>query len=979
MNTFRIGFLSLVVALFSFTSVFAQSTTGSINGTVAGASAGTVVVAVDNSRNVERSVSAANGTFAIDDLVPGVYTVEVRNGNAVVDSATVEVRVDIDLSIALATADAQIEEILVSGQRIDALDVGIAESGIVVTAEEIEALPVGRSLTSVAMLSPGATRGDNSFGGVSFSGSSVAENQTYINGLPVTNFRTGVGFGYTPFEFFGQMQTRTGAYGAQYGRSTGGVINAVTKSGSNDFRFGIVGNNSYNQSTSPNTFSSNNSKDDYSTGTTDIWASGPLWRDRIFYYVMQQDYSYESEYWGNVETSSGWGRTLEDQTFLGYKIDAYITDNQRLEYTYWDSTSSVRGQSWDGGADWDGEAEGDYLGEVVSYTGGENWIASYTGDFGLFTVRYAVGENNENRTSPPVNVDQTPSFIYGNGTARAYTDWVACCGSLGFDTREISRFDVEFDLLGHNIRVGTEEEVLTALDSFEYNTGYFWRVFADNGPLPQARDNFWCVNLEASYGAQYNFTCSDDYSGSAVRYEYRTGGTFENTNSAFYITDSFNIGDLSLELGLRNDHFVNLNAARDAFVDIDDQWAPRLSAAYQLDSRTNIFANYGTYYLPVAANTNIRMAGNEVYNAHYFQIELPNGYATEATTQGEQLVPSSQRRFLFSQTYSDGSVPDPKDILAKDITPMYQTEYVLGLERVLDNGMVLGVKGLYRTLSSTIEDILIEDGVTAYFDGTQYEDAINSVYGFYPGSHYVLTNPGEDMTIYIPAIDAVDGVHGGYPGGEVTLTAEQMNIPKPTRDWKALEVTLQRAWDGRGSDYFSYTLGSSYGNYEGWVRSDNGQDDAGITSLFDSGDMTDNGEGPLPNDRTHTLKYYGNRMLTDNFLVGLNVMYQSGRPLNCFGQRAGARTYTNSMFYCNGEVVERGDRGRTDGVLTMDLNAQYTLRFANQEVILTGTVYNLLDSSKVTERYEENTAYYYRVTGYQSPRTVRVGFRYNFN
>ena len=232
---------------------------------------------------------------------------------------------------------------------------------------------------------------------------------------------------------------------------------------------------------------------------------------------------------------------------------------------------------------------------------------------------------------------------------------------------------------------------------------------------------------------------------------------------------------------------------------------------------------------------------------------------------------------------------------------------------------------------------------------------------------------------YIPEIDAVAGVHDGYPGGEVTITADQFGIPKPTREWKALEVTLNRPWDGSGSDFFSYTLGSSYGNYEGWVRSDNGQDDAGITSLFDSADMTINGEGYLPNDRRHTIKYFGNRQITDNFLVGVNVTYQSGRPINCFGQRSGARSYANSMFYCNGEVVERGTAGRTDGILTVDLNTQYTLRIGNQEVVLTGTVYNLLDSARSSEIYEDNTSTYRRITGYQSPRTVRFGFRYNFN
>jgi len=143
--------------------------------------------------------------------------------------------------------------------------------------------------------------------------------------------------------------------------------------------------------------------------------------------------------------------------------------------------------------------------------------------------------------------------------------------------------------------------------------------------------------------------------------------------------------------------------------------------------------------------------------------------------------------------------------------------------------------------------------------------------------------------------------------------------------------------------------------------------------------MTANGEGYLPNDRRHTIKYFGNRQLTDSFLVGLNATYQSGRPINCFGQQAGARTYSNSMFYCNGAVVERGAAGRTDGILTVDLNAQYTLRLGNQEVVLTGTVYNLLDGARSSEVYEDATSTYRQITSYQAPRSVRLGFRYNFN
>ena len=55
--------------------------------------------------------------------------------------------------------------------------------------------------------------------------------------MNVTNFRNGLGASTIPFEFYDQFQIKTGGYSAEFGRSTGGVVNAVTKRGSNDWQF----------------------------------------------------------------------------------------------------------------------------------------------------------------------------------------------------------------------------------------------------------------------------------------------------------------------------------------------------------------------------------------------------------------------------------------------------------------------------------------------------------------------------------------------------------------------------------------------------------------------------------------------------------------------------------------------------------------------------------------------------------------------
>ena len=66
----------------------------------------------------------------------------------------------------------------------------------------------------------------------------MAENTVYINGLNVTDFYNRIGFSSVPFAFYEEFQVKTGGYSVEFGRTTGGVINAVTRSGSNEFQFG---------------------------------------------------------------------------------------------------------------------------------------------------------------------------------------------------------------------------------------------------------------------------------------------------------------------------------------------------------------------------------------------------------------------------------------------------------------------------------------------------------------------------------------------------------------------------------------------------------------------------------------------------------------------------------------------------------------------------------------------------------------------
>ncbi|MEK9696890.1 MAG: TonB-dependent receptor plug domain-containing protein, partial [Candidatus Poseidoniales archaeon] len=875
--------------------------------------------------------------------------------------------IDTNTRLAMATDANVIDEIVVRGERVVLLDTGIAESGIVVTAEEIEALPISRGLNSVALLAPGATAGVAAFGGVSFSGSSVAENQTYINGLSTTNFRTGLGYGYMPFEMFSQMQAKTGAYGAQYGRSTGGVINAVTKSGSNDFRFGINYNTTSPQSTIPDTVGSLNSLYERTTTTTDYWVSGPIIRDRLFYYALVQDYDYERSSYNNTEYASTPRnyRASEVTQFSAFKLDAYLTDTQRLEYTSWQNASQYFSYT----NEWDGVGAPGAQVAVTEYPNGgdENWVFAYTGDFGPLQVRYSQGQMQEDRSVNPSSYQVTPAYYFVGRTYSFLTDWSSSIIENGFDTREASRFEAEMTLGNHNIVVGTDQEELTA-DNFRGYSG-------PNGELW-----YYCDLTQGKpiYSGPY---CNAAYIGSGpdvdyigMQVKYGTLGTVKNYNTGYYIADTFSIGsNITVEAGLRNDTFQNDNAVGESFITLEDQIAPRLSVVYQADSGTRYFANYGRYYLPIAANTNIRQASQELYTIDWWEAD---GTWNETTQRPGGINFNGDP--IRNNTYSDGTIPNPRSIVDSTIEPMYQFEYVVGMETQW-NGLNVGAKAMVRKLGLTIEDIIIDEGIRNYFAGDntlidgpfgEYTAETYANYFYEEGTHaYVLTNPGTDITFY----------EDKFLDDWVTIPYDLTGIPIPTRTYKAIEFTANKPWDGRNGWTASYTFGRNYGNYEGWVNSINGQDDAGITTLFDSRDMSRNTYGDLPNDIRHTLKFWGNVALTDNLTVGTNVIFRTGAPRNCLGNEPGADTYPNAMFWCNGVDVPRGTQGRTDNLVNVDVNAQYRLSLANQDVILTATIFNIFDEQSVMQYYEDDDEFYGLPYVYQSPRTVRMGFRYNFN
>lgn len=963
-HTMRRNILWVALGVCVSTGALAQSNTG---GSISGqARTGDMILIENPATGFSREIAVgADGSFRQGALPPGSYRVTRRgaDGDATVRDA-VAVAAGSGASVSFVTPAATpgattLDRIEVRAIAINPIDVGSVESTTILTESVIDALPVPRNTTDIALLAPGTTVGDSAFGNLaSFGGATVGENAYYINGFNVTNFRNGLGGSTVPFEFYREFQVKTGGYGAEFGRSTGGVINATTKRGTNEWQFG---GNVYLE---PESLQEETNCVNRADGTqvslacrnfedsveANAYVSGPIIRDRLFFAALANYRDLEE----NFFSAGNYTARKNDDPFWGIKLDWQITDNHLLEYTgFSDKRYAVDTRfAYDGATD----TIGDRVTSTELRRGGRNDIFRYTGflsDSFTLSALYGKGEFDRSDVGEgddcPVILDARTGVSISRGCFSTQLPGTA------FDTREAYRVDAEWDLgeflYGrHRLRFGLDNETNTSEDNSFYSGGVLWQYRA----------------------------ASRSPTGFEVRQRfYSNGGSFETESQAFYLEDNWNVTDnLLLVLGIRNEEFDNKNAAGETFTKQSDQWAPRLGFSWDIsgDATRKLFANAGRYHLPVANNTNVRLAGQEFFTEQFLVLNGVNADFTPII--GAPLTDVS--------VFADGTIKDPRGIVDQNLEPMYQDEFILGYQQELVPGWTGGIRAIHRDLKSTIEDVAIDAALNRYAAANGFADF--EAGGF---DYYVLTNPGNDMDIAID-LDG-DGVLE-----EISLSATELGYPDSIRKYNAVEFTLDRAFDGIWFMQASYTWSKSYGNNEGYVRSDNGQDDAGLTTLFDQPGLLDNGFGNLPNDRRHQLKVFGAWQFLPDWRASGIVNLASGRPENCFGNHPTdefAAAYGAESFFCdltadgvyNPVATPRGSLGTTPATYRLDLGLEYRPEWAQKRLGVKLDVRNLFNSKRVTEVNEigelgpgDQNPNYRLPTAFQTPRTVRVALSYDW-
>jgi hypothetical protein len=638
-------------------SASAQSTTeGAIGGVVLDAQQATVPGAGVTVRNVatnstSEAVTDSNGRFLVIRLQPGVYSVEVMLSGFQPykrDNVIVEVGRSTNLDVSLGVAG-QTETIQVVATT-PVINTEQSDFSTNINQTTIANLPTNtRRWSTFALSTPGAAP-DGSFGLVSFRGISGLLNSNYVDGADNTQAffaeergRTRLAYSVS-MDAIQEFQVTTSNYSAEYGRAAGGVVNAVTKSGSNELHgsaFYFIRDNKWG-ATNPfqtqtvvqngvNTTIQLKPKDRRQQFGGTI--GGPIQRDKLFFFFSYDQQkrlfpgvaappnpavffapfsatelatfatrgitaAQQAEGIAFLQGLTGTVERKGDQTLFLPKIDWKVSPNHTFTATYnrlrWDSPAGVqtaavvfRGiEGWGNDGvhdDWTSERLTSVFGNGATNEVKFQWGRDY--EFQSSQPALAGQPVSSAGSSPQVTVAATGNFVFGKPDfleRRSYPD-----------ERRVDIGDTATFLVGsHLMRVGGNfSRVADTLDNLFQEAG----AYSYNNRVDFISD-YALRNL----GTARNYSAFNQGIGP-------TAFKFHTYDYDGFIQDNWHPNArTTLNLGLRYDYqqlpepqIPNpLLAATGNFPKDKNNFGPRLGAAYDLSGRGSsvIRGGYGIFY-----------------------------------------------------------------------------------------------------------------------------------------------------------------------------------------------------------------------------------------------------------------------------------------------------------------------------------------------------------------------------------------------
>jgi hypothetical protein len=966
----RIRLFAALVAIALFAApAMAQEQRGSIEGLVKDASGGVlpgVTIALAGGSGAKlNTVSDAQGIYRFPSLAPGTYTVTAdlsgfRQGKVEnVEVALGQVK-KVDFAMGLASVSETVE---VTAER-PLVDVKQSARQTNIRGEQVDLLPKGRDFTTLVTQAPGANN-EAKLGGLSIDGASAGENRYIIDGIETTSIQSGTSGKNVIADFIEEVQVKSSGYTAEYGGATGGVINAITKSGTNNFHgsalFNIQGDSlEAGRTPSLRLNPSDPTKAEYVTYPEDesvrmepgFALGGPIAQNRAWFFGAYQPALTTNKRTVDAATSNnplGLGNSNEQKIQVQYmtaNVTSQMSDSMRSRLAFNNSWARTKGllptlQATD-------PAGSDYRKTSTfpnwSLSGNMDWVVSPKLFFGIRGGYYLSDQYDSNVTEVPrftwtstSNVgllDVPTSLQRGAGFSSVLSNTKVVqdkqdrlyfqadstlYGNLG-GAHQL-KFGFQADRLGNKVDSGESRQLATV----RWNARLSTNPAACNGVI------FGTSTCRGTYG--YYSVRSQEVDPSRG---FITFGDVHMNVFGFFVQDAWTINNkLTINAGLRSEQENIPYYAPGADVDgvilpdngfsfnFADKIAPRVGFAYDIrgDGRTKAFGSWGIFYDIFKLELPRGSFGGDKWIEYYYTLDTFNWPTLVDSPNCPPACPGTPMRQTDFRHISVGS-----SAIEPDLKPMKQQEATFGLEHQLNDRMSTSVRYVHKQI-----DRAIEDTQTATLDADGNEI-------------YIIANPGEGLAT--PAFRDANG--------DVLVT-----VPKPVRDYDSVEFAFEKRMQSNWYLRTSYLWSRLFGNYSGLSQSDeNGRTSPNVGRLYDYPMMMfqDGGTavyGRLPTDRPHQFKTQFIWQAPFGTALGVNQYVASGLPVT---RELGIYPGNNLPVQYEGRMSD----GRTPTFSQTDLLIQHQFKFAgDRKLELSFNVLNLFNQDTAIAKFST----YHRVNG----------------
>jgi len=330
----------------------AQEQRGSIEGIVTDSSGGVLPGVTVEARSpamvgVTTVVSDSAGGYRFPSLPPGRYELTASlQGFTPAKASNVQLELGQVLKVNLSLSVGDLTESVQVKGEAPLIDVKQNSAGADIRSEVIERIPKGRDFTAIATSAPGIDN-ESRNNGIQIDGASGADNRFIIDGVDTTNLARGTSGRVLRPDFIQEIQVKASGYNAEYRAAIGGVISAITKSGSNEWHGGLGGYYSsdgmlgkvrptlqLNPSNQTQAQYVNAPADKFTNNEGVFDLGGPIVKDRVWFYAAYNPQATDTHRTVTF-TSNNATQTFEQKPIdqiVNYNVTSQLRNDLRLKF-----------------------------------------------------------------------------------------------------------------------------------------------------------------------------------------------------------------------------------------------------------------------------------------------------------------------------------------------------------------------------------------------------------------------------------------------------------------------------------------------------------------------------------------------------------------------------------------------------------------------------------------------------------------------